>query len=35
MNADPAQIVPVSGCIGGRALGVDGFLAAFGRLSSV
>jgi hypothetical protein len=25
MNAEPAQIVPVSGWIGGRALNVDGF----------
>jgi hypothetical protein len=25
MNAQPAQMVPVSGWIGGRTLGVDGF----------
>jgi hypothetical protein len=25
MNAEPAQMVPVSGWIGGRTLGLDGF----------
>jgi hypothetical protein len=38
MNAELAQMVPVSGWIGRRTLGIDGFwqpLAAFGRLSGV
>ena len=35
MNAESAQMVPASGWTGGRMLGVDGFLAAFGRLSGI
>jgi hypothetical protein len=35
MNAAPAQMVAVSGWIGGRTLGVDEFRQPFGRLSRV
>jgi hypothetical protein len=35
MNAELAQMVPVSGWIGRRTLGIDGFWQPFGRLSGV